>query len=212
MQKKFLEKFNMIILTKSIRLLFYFKGYGPRQVFTQFVEEKDPDTGLSLGWESRPDFCRILAMERLTPVIGVQVSLSFYSPEIAVYKACRVGVAKVWLKEAIQNCPNAAAFLKLPPLKAKKGPLNFNTGLETGFEIPLLRIRRTISASNDEKRPGPSETEETVPSEGRGIFGFPVLKRDALLRATCVSAVNISRSAILEKHGFGQRMRDMIVR
>ena len=191
-------------------ILISFLGYGPRQVFTQFVTERDPDTGLSLGWESRPDFCRILAMERLTPVIGVQISLSLNSREISVYKACRVGVAKCWLNEAIRNCPNAAAFLKLPHLKPKKGPLNYDTGLEAGFELPLLRIRRKIL--DEEGTSNQTGNVETAPSEGQGIFGFPVLKRDALLRATCASAVNISRSVILQKHGFSQRFRDLIVR
>ena len=127
-----------------------------------------------------------------------------------MYKACRAGVVKIWLREAIRNCPNAEAFLKLPPLKAKKAPLNYQNGLGTGFEMPLLRIRRRVL--DDQGLPVAVGNVETAPSEGQGIFGFPILKRDAYLRAVCISAVNISRSSILEKHGFGQRARDLMIR
>lgn len=157
-------------------------------------------------------------MERLTPIIGVQISLSFYAPEISRYRACRIGLANMWLRNAVRKCPPAIDFLNLPPLEAKKAPLDYETSAEMGYEIPLLRVRKPCARSiNNNEAPGTSASKnigsgETVPSRGTGIFGFPIVNREVKLRATVNSAVNISRGQIFERHGFGQRTRDLVVR
>lgn len=200
-------------------LIALYLGYNPDRVFTEYVPELDFH-GKNLGWESKPDLSRILAIEQLSPVIGMPISLQFYHSEISRYNICRQGIAKIWLKDALNDCPVAAEFLKLEPLEATIGPKHYETGQRMGFLIPFLRIRRpmtkkslaavgNMSPPHASRSDGDVETGSVSERSEVGIFGLPRVVPGAQFPTDCLSA---SRSETFSRFGLTHMTQATVVR
>ena len=121
----------------------YFKQItdpSPSSLFTEYFPEKDADTGRNLGWESRPNFCLMLALTKLGPIIGLEVSLSFFPAELCTYNRFEAH-STYWAEKALYMSPRARKFSQLEPLSPPKSVLNLLLDFEGGFEIPFTRYR-----------------------------------------------------------------------
>ena len=148
------------------------------------------------------------------------ISLQFYHSEIARYNICKKGVAKLWMKDALRDCPAALEFLKLEPLTATIGPKHYETGQRMGFLIPFLRARRPMSekvlqaagspeAAVSATLEGNVET-ESVSSNGSelGIFGFPQSGGSGFPS----DSVSASRSETFSRFGLTHMTQAIVVR
>ena len=118
----------------------------PAVWFTQYHSEMNRETGTAQDWESKPDFCLILAYLELAPVVGLELEIGFYPDELPTYYKAAVW-QKEWIRSALTNCPVATDFLKLPSLAPRWHSSSADPYSPNQRQVkPFIRFRRPITS------------------------------------------------------------------